>query len=378
MRGDGERRDRQDGSGLAARSGAARPQTFRAAPAPRRAMQDRILVDAGEDVRRNKRGKDAAEHAAERSPQIELGEPCGRRPPAIELAVAQQRKQHEGREIDADHGQPKHLVAAEQADRERRNQDRHQPRDRRMRNPRPVAKHRHEGEQIERERHDPEERRRRDIGGDVGGHRDDQAGRDRGERHPRQPVARRRRLGRGVRWPRCSAGAPRTGWRTAIRTASTAKPARPQLCLVLERQHRLDGDRIGDQRRERSEIGGGIENVGIARLRVAAGGEPALQQRRARRQDGERQSDRDREQADEPERDAGRGRRAETVRDADRQGRGGRGEDAEMDERADPERKPAHQQMGIGVTGEQRRLEEHHRHRPDRRARRRAAAAPSW
>ena len=36
------------------------------------------------------------------------------------------------------------------------------------------------------------------------------------------------------------------------------------------------------------------------------------------------------------------------------------------------------QQMRIGVAGEQRRLEEDHGHRPDRRACRRAAAAPFW
>ena len=55
-----------------------------------------------------------------------------------------------------------------------------------VRDPRPVAKHRDEGEQVERERHHPQERRRRDVGGDVGGDRDHEAGRDGGERRSRR------------------------------------------------------------------------------------------------------------------------------------------------------------------------------------------------
>ena len=44
--------------------------------------QDRILVGAVEQMRREQAGEDAAEHAAERGPQIELGQQRGRRPPA--------------------------------------------------------------------------------------------------------------------------------------------------------------------------------------------------------------------------------------------------------------------------------------------------------
>ena len=142
---------------------------------------------------------------------------------------------------------------------------------------------------------------------------------------------------------------------------------RPQLRLASQRQQRLDHDRIGDERGERSEIRGGIEHIRVVRLRMAGGREPGLQQRRARRQHRERQPDGEREQADEPGCDVGRRRHVEAMRDADRQGERGHREHAEMRKRADAERNEAHQQMGIDITRQQRGLEEHHRHRPNRR-----------
>jgi hypothetical protein len=100
--------------------------------------QDRILVHAIEDVRRQQCREDAAEHAAERDPKIELGKADRRRPPAIELAMAEQRQQHERYEIEADHGQPEQFAAAEETDRQRRHRDRRKPRDHLLPDPGPV------------------------------------------------------------------------------------------------------------------------------------------------------------------------------------------------------------------------------------------------
>ena len=152
-------------------------------------------------------------------------------------------------------------------------------------------------------------------------------------------LARRDRRRRAI--DRHDAGPPRHHQsRNRNENRQHREPDRPQPRLLLQRQQRLDQDPIGDQRRERAEIGGGVEHVGVARPHVAAGREPALQQRRARRQRGERQPDRCRQQANQPERDGIRRRRAEVLRDRDRQRRRRRGQHAEMNERADPEREP--------------------------------------
>ena len=235
-----------------------------------------------------------------------------------------------------------------------------------MREPRPVAEHRHEGEQIERERQHPQERRGRDIGRDVGGHRDHEAGRDRGEHDPRETVApcgARRSDGAHLGRP-----APRAAISRRRRPAarSAGKADRPDPGLSAQGQQRLDRERIGEQRRERAEVRGGIEHVRVARLRVAAGGEPALQQRRARRQRGERQADRGREQADQPQPDAARRRRAKPCAMPIGRVSAASGKHAEMDQRALPDLERAREQMRIGIADQQRGLEEHHRDRPHR------------
>ena len=101
-----------------------------------------------------------------------------------------------------------------------------------VREPRPVAEHRHEGEQIERERQHPEQRRGGDVGRDVGRHRDDQAGRDGGKRDPGETVARRRPGDGGGVTPRGGRRrAPRSCAAMRDQHGEARKADRPDPCL---------------------------------------------------------------------------------------------------------------------------------------------------
>ena len=109
-----------------------------------------------------------------------------------------------------------------------------------------------------------------------------EADRDRGERRPDQSSGRRRR--RGARVAGFEAWPPRhqqAGGGDQER--QRAKPTAQSWACSRKVRNSWEHERIGDQGGERAEIGGRIENVGVARLHVSAGREPALQQRRARR-----------------------------------------------------------------------------------------------
>ena len=183
----------------------------------------------------------------------------------------------------------------------------HQP----MRNDRLAREHDHEGEEIERERDDPQQRHRGDVGRDMRGHRDQQAGRHGREEDPAHDVApgRRRGLGRARR----RRGGRRRRRRLVGRLPQQIAAAgdqqdqddearRPQPGLRGERDERLDQDRIRQQREEAADIAGGIEEIRIVRGRMVGAREPCLQQRRVGGEREERQPDRDREQAEQPER----------------------------------------------------------------------------
>ncbi len=155
--------------------------------------QDRILRDPVEHVGRDEAGCNAADHAAERHPHVERRQIARGRPSACELAVAHQREDEEHRKVDRHHAddQPDRLVNDDRDQREdedRLNLD-HQP----MRNDRLAREHDHEGEKIERERNDPEQRNRGDVGRDMGGHRDQQSGRNGREEDPAYDIAPGRR-----------------------------------------------------------------------------------------------------------------------------------------------------------------------------------------
>ena len=55
--------------------------------------------------------------------------------------------------------------------------------------------------------------------------------------------------------------------------------AGPEPVLRVQREHRLQQERIGQQREEAADVGGGIEEIGIAAIGMAGADEPGLQQR---------------------------------------------------------------------------------------------------
>ena len=217
--------------------------------------------------------------------------------------MTHQRQQRKGDEIERDRRQPEHLVAADQAHHERRHRERDEPDHIGMGDPWPFAKHGDEGEQIDRQRQHPEERRGSDVGGQMRRHRDHETGRDRGERDPAHALH-----GGGTRFiPRQSLRRDRRRVRCeqagdGEKQDKRRKAERPARGLRFQRQERLDDDGIGEQGGKRTEIGRGVEHVGIARLPVPARGKPALQQWRAGRQREERKADRERKQSEQPER----------------------------------------------------------------------------
>ena len=100
---------------------------------------------------------------------------------------------------------------------------------------------------------------------------------------------------------------------------------------------------------------------------MAGAHEPGLQQRIIGGERKERQADRDGEQPQQPER-VTRGRRlAPGARDRERQGRIATHQQHQMHRDRNGAVLDLHQEMRVGVTGEQQRLEKHHRHRPHRR-----------
>ena len=129
----------------------------------------------------------------------------------------------------------------------------------------------------------------------------------------------------------------------------------------------LHQQRIGNQRGKAAKVGGGVEEVGIRRMLVVGAGKPALEERAIGGDGEEGQADGHREGRDQPQRgEALRWRVAEQRQDGDRHGQERQRHDREMDgERVGGFE--AGEEMGIGIAGEQRRLEEHHRHRPDGR-----------
>ncbi len=175
-----------------------------------------------------------------------------------------------------------------------------------VRQQRARLEHQHPGQEIKRQRQHPQQGRRGDVGGNMRGHRDQQARRHRGEKDPARAQAQGRRRRIGIGCQRIDRGRHRRA-----QQQQTARPdqndqqaiaAGPDQVLRAQREHRLQQHRIGQQRQEAADIGGGIEEIWIGAVGVTGADEPRLQQRVVRRQREERQPDRDREQAEQPER----------------------------------------------------------------------------
>ena len=151
--------------------------------------QDRIFVIAIEDLRRDEPRKGATDHPAKGRAEIELRQPPRARPPRVKFAMAHQRQQREDDEVEGDGRQPEHLLAADQADRERRHRERNEAHHIGVRDPRPLAEHGDESQQVDRKRHHPQEWCGGDIGRQIGGDRDDEPRWHGGESDPPHPFA---------------------------------------------------------------------------------------------------------------------------------------------------------------------------------------------
>jgi hypothetical protein len=221
------------------------------------------------------------------------------------------------------------------------------------------AKREHEAQEVERQRHDPEQRHRRDVGGD--GHRGPQREQRRRERqrHPTDHIAQRRRgfgdvnVGRGV-----AGGARAEGQQHTERDP----PRGPQQALGAQREQGLQHEGIEREGGEAPEVARGVEGVGV----LVARGEPALEQRRAHREEHQRRAEGAQEVQQQPPRGVavhGRGRSSLEV--------GREGEHAERAEhhvevRVTPQPEALRERVREGVPEEQDALKEELRGGPHR------------
>ena len=203
-----------------------------------------------------------------------------------------------------------------------------------------VGEGQHEGEEVKRQRHDPQERRRRHVGRNMRRHRDEQARRHKSQHDPEHARAPAYRGGgcclRGGGLPR-----HRERQHAACRDAQRQQRIahRPDARLRGKPPHRLDEKRIGQQHRERSEIGSAVKEIGIGRVLVRRAREPGLQQRRVGGDREERQSDRSEEQSHQPQRNTLFGRRGKSRGDRHRQAERRRDQHAQMHQRSGAQRK---------------------------------------
>ena len=233
---------------FAQRPARAASQEARRAKQPER-DQDRIFIIAVEQPRRQKAREGATDHPAKRRAEIKFCQPPRAGTPRVKFAVAHQRQQREYDEVERNDRQPEHLLAANQAYRQRRHGERNEAHHMAVGDPRPLAKYRDEGEQVNGQRHDPQERRRRDISRQISGDGDNEPGRNRGQRDPLHPLAATRSgLIDDFNLNRDRHRTRRKNADQAQENSQPRKPDGPDRRLRLQRQQRLDDDGIGEQR----------------------------------------------------------------------------------------------------------------------------------
>ena len=142
--------------------------------------------------------------------------------------------------------------------------------------------------------------------------------------------------------------------------------ATPQPTLRVQSESRLEQQRVGEKREKTADVGSGIEKIGVVRFAVAGTHKPRLQKWVVRGEREEWQPDRNSEQAQQPEGRPGCRRRA-PVGNRQRQRDECAGQERKVHGDSQPAILRAHEKMRIGIAGQQHRLEEHHRDRPDRR-----------
>jgi hypothetical protein len=239
--------------------------------------------------------------------------------------------------------------------------------------PWPARERDHVGQEVERERHHPEQRHRGKIGGDVRGHREQETRRHQRETKPAQPALPADRFalvdpGRCRRARLARSAAPDDHGAAGDGQSERPVPGDPEQPLLVQRQARLDQQRIGQEREHAAEIACAVQEVRVGRRRMAAAREPSLHQRRGGRDREKRQADGPRHQPDQPGDRRPADRRMPIGADRHRQAEAGDREQAEVARDLPARPEAAAETMGIGVAGEQRALEEHHRGVPhDRR-----------
>ena len=121
----------------------------------RRNDQNRIFGDGREEMRRDQRREDSAKGAAKRHPQIEAREMRGVGPASVKRAVAEQRGDEKGREMERDRNQRRRPTRQDEGERQRNRQAYLHSQEKSARHDLAVAEHDHEGREEEDERDDP-------------------------------------------------------------------------------------------------------------------------------------------------------------------------------------------------------------------------------
>ena len=258
--------------------------------------------------------------------------------------------------------------------------DEHRTEERLARVPAVTVETQNKGEQVERQRHQPQHRDAGDVFGHVIGHREQQRRCGRRQHEPPEIRAARGgwRVGHGgiSVWRRRRALA-RAQMRCSTRLASRdldRKPSdhhdehriqrRPAPSLVAKREHRLDDERIAEQRGERRAVRQCEETIRIpVRMRSR---EPHLHQRARRSQHEVRKSDRRRQEPQDVRDRRGTVDRLPVSRCHDRQRQQRYQREDSMDARMADDAEPPRRPVCIRISGKQRALEKHHARGPDR------------
>ena len=164
------------------------------------------------------------------------------------------------------------------------------------------------------------------------------------------------------------ASAPAPVLRATAAQPSTAVPVRTKaidhrLPVERERQARLDENWIGEERKQRADVGDGVQRIGRA-IGVASR-EPGLDQGPRRRQHEEGQRDVDEE--DREDRDAGFGERIRLPSISRKHGKGKArpGDDERVEDELHGGTGIADQEMGVGIAQEESGLIEGETESPD-------------